>query len=178
MTTTNAYRSNAHIGHIAPKPNHWLRIHSPCVCGFAQFYMLEALPSVAVAKLIASAVKRLNHPHRFLQGVTLAPAASQSGCRTPKKYPCHTDTATLVTWQLPRCRHGAVVCQSRFGRMRLTATAVVAFNDRCHPVSWSERRQYHCRHRFPVPGLAAPFPACRARATLYVSSRCRNTLTS
>ena len=27
---------------------------------------------------------------------------------------------------------------------------------RCHPVSWSERRQYHFRHRFPVPGLAAP----------------------
>ena len=28
---------------------------------------------------------------------------------------------------------------------------------RCHPVSWSERRQYHFRNtRFPVPGLAAP----------------------
>ena len=32
---------------------------------------------------------------------------------------------------------------------------------RCHPVSWSERRQYHFRHRFGSP----------QRATLYVSSR-------
>ena len=58
--------------------------------------------------------------------------------------------------------HGAraVVSQAKHRDDRLSGECQASCRQklmhRCHPVSWSERRQYHFRHRFPVPGLAAP----------------------